>query len=81
MYWLLFWIVLLIFFPLFRLGIVFLGIFIVINILLVFLEIFFRLSFQKKQSNPFRYPKKRPAAPSSFGKEDEVEDAEFREEK
>ena len=83
MYWFILFILLLLFVPFLRLGLAFLVIFVIINSLLLFGEFFFRLVFQKKRPSPFsprtRHPKSPPASP--LGKDDDVEDAEFREEK
>ncbi len=82
MYWLILFILLLFFVPFLHLGMVFLVIFVIINILLLFAEIIFRLAFRKKWPSPF-HPRPRPQSPpvSPFGKDNDVEDAEFREEK
>ena len=83
MYWFILFILLLLFVPFLRLGLAFLVIFVIINILLLFGEIVFRLAFQKKQRSPF-FTQSRPTSPqppSPLGKDDDVEDAEFREEK
>ena len=82
MYWFFLLILLLFFVPLLHLGLVFLVIFFVINIFLFIGEIVVRLAFRKRKSSPFS-PRSRPKSPpaSPFGKDDHVEDAEFREEK
>ena len=82
MYWFFLLILLLFFVPLLRLGLVFLVIFFVINILLFIGEIVFRLVFRKKRPSPFpSRPRHRPPSVSPFGKDDNVEDAQFTEEK
>ena len=74
--------ILLLFVPFLRLGLAFLVIFVIINILLIFGEVFFRLAFQKKRASSFSSrprPKSPPASP--LRKDDDIEDAEFREER
>ena len=84
MSWFILFILLLLFVPFLRLGLAFLVIFVIINILLLFGDILFRLAFRKKSPSPFS-PRPRPpagrAGASPLGKDDDVEDAEFREEK
>ena len=83
MAWFILFILLLFFAPFLHLGLAFLVIFFIINILLFFGEIVFRLFLQKKQRSPFS-PRPRPSSPppaSPLGKDDDIEDAEFREEK
>lgn len=82
MHWFILFILLLLFVPFLHLGLVFLVIFIVVNILLLFGEIVFRLVFRKKRLSrfsPWSRPKPPPA--SFLKKNDDIEDAEFREEK
>ena len=82
MHWFILFILLLLFVPFLRLGLAFLVIFVIINILLLFGEIFFRLVFQKKRPSPFSpRPRRKPPPASPWIKKDDVEDAEFREEK
>ena len=82
MVWFILFILLLLFVPFLRLGLAFLVIFVIINILLLFGEIFFRLVFKKKGPSPFSpRPRRKPTPVSPWIKKDDVEDAEFREEK
>ena len=80
MYWFILFILLLLFTPFIHLSIAFLIIFIIINILLAVGEIVFRFAFRKK-GTPSPHRRRRPPPTSSFGKDDDIEDAEFREEK
>lgn len=89
MYWFFLLILLLFFVPLLHLGLVFLLIFVFINFLLLIAEFVFRLTFRKKRPSPF-FPRSRPTSPrggpqsppaSPLRKDDDVEDAQFREEK
>ena len=68
------------FFP-HRVGLIFFIIFVAVNILLAVGEIVFRLVFPKKEAPRFS-PRARPQPPpSSVEKYDDIEDAQFREEK
>lgn len=90
MHWFILFVLLIFFVPFLHLGLVFLVIFVLINVLLLFGEIIFRSVLRKRSPSPFSPHSRRPASPTSgsksprssfLKKDDDVEDAEFREEK
>lgn len=81
MFWWLIFLVLLFFVPFLRYAIIFLIIFTVISILLTLTQAMFGIGFRKKTSQTFRQKQKgKPSAPWSTPNDD-IEDAQFREEK
>ena len=82
MYWFILFILLLSFIPVFKIGLIFLIIFMFIHILLTAGQAALGLAFRKKRPRPFYFrprPQSRPF--SAMEKYDDVEDAEFKEEK
>ncbi len=83
MNWFIIFILLLVFVPLFRYSLAFLIIFLIINVLLIAGEAYFRARFNKDSASVFQFrrPKSKPLKSPRPKEYDDVQDAEFREEK